>query len=189
MALTAQLSPSSATTSAASESFQTLATLPASAPDPIRENASASSIGAAAAAAAFELEPEREQWRNIAREVTASFTITSVFSCQDDETLHALYHYTKKYVRFPLLPRVSPEPELTFRSMNVLHPFQTARESVQNLFCPALTAKRPQPEAKASDLFVILHRMLLTNIQLDEFETILARLLAKLQLETLEERE
>ena len=159
MALTAQLSPSSATTSAASESFQTLATLPASAPDPIRENASASSIGAAAAAAAFELEPEREQWRNIARDWYGDGLRDQPGNgklhhhigllCQDDETLRALYHYTKRYVRFPLLPRVSPEPELTFRSMTVIHAFQNARESVLNLFSPVLTAKHLQPEGKS----------------------------------------
>jgi protein SMG6 len=73
--------------------------------------------------------------------------------------------------------------------MTVLHPFSTARESVQNLFGNALTAKRLQPEAKAAELFVVLHGMLFTNIQLDEFETILARFLEKLQLDVLEERE
>ncbi|KAH7100673.1 hypothetical protein BKA62DRAFT_830869 [Auriculariales sp. MPI-PUGE-AT-0066] len=179
MALAAHLAPSSPTAAVSSEPFQTLAALPASEAVPTNENASASPSIGLAAAAAFELEPEPLQWRRIARDWYGDGLKDQPGNgklhhhigllCGDGETLRALYHYAK--------------------SMTVLHPFSTARESVQSLFGPALTAKRLQPEAKASELFVVLHGMLFTNIQLDEFETILARFLEKLQLEVLEERE
>lgn len=73
--------------------------------------------------------------------------------------------------------------------MTALHPFPTARESVLALFGPAVTIKRLLPEARTADLFVVLHDMLFTHIQLDDFDIVLARFLVKLQLDSIEERE
>lgn len=52
-----------------------------------------------------------------------------------------------------------------------------------------LQARRSQPDAGVSDLFVLLHGMLFTNVQLDDFLPTLARLTEKLQLEGAEEKE
>lgn len=73
--------------------------------------------------------------------------------------------------------------------MTTLHPFMTAREYVLALFGPAVTRKKLLPEARTADLFVVLHGMLFTRIQLDDFDIVLARFLEKLQLDSIEERE
>ena len=48
---------------------------------------------------------------------------------------------------------------------------------------------RSQPDAKVSDLFVLLHGMLFTNIQLDDFQMTLARFMEHLEIEGAEEQE
>jgi protein SMG6 len=45
------------------------------------------------------------------------------------------------------------------------------------------------PDARAPDLFVLLHGMLFTNIQLDDFQPTLARFIERLEIEDAEERE
>ncbi|EJD53809.1 hypothetical protein AURDEDRAFT_180216 [Auricularia subglabra TFB-10046 SS5] len=177
MALAAHLTPSP--TAAPEAGSQTLASLPAPEPAPARIDASPSPSIGVAALASFDLEPERDQWRNIARgwygdglkdqPGNGKLHHHIGLLCREDETLIALYHYAK--------------------SMTALHPFSTARESVQGLFGAAVTSKRLLPEAKAADLFVVLHGMLFTHIQLDDFDTVLARFLEKLQLDSIEERE
>ena len=52
-------------------------------------------------------------------------------------------------------------------SMITIRPFKTARESVLPIWLQAAQARRSAPNAQASELFVLLHRMLFMNIQLD----------------------
>ena len=68
-------------------------------------------------------------------------------------------------------------------------PFETARESVLPLWSPAAQARRTAPDARAPELFVSLHGMLFTNIQLDDFSPTLARLLERLSIEEPEAQE
>ena len=73
--------------------------------------------------------------------------------------------------------------------MTTLHPFLTSRESILSIWSHAAQARRSVPDAKASDLFVLLHGMLFTNIQLDDFQPTLARFIERLEIEGAEERE
>ena len=73
--------------------------------------------------------------------------------------------------------------------MIATHPFETARESVLPLWSPAAQARRSAPDARAPELFVFLHGMLFTNIQLDDFSPTLARLLERLSIEEPDARE
>jgi protein SMG6 len=73
--------------------------------------------------------------------------------------------------------------------MIATRPFETARESVLPLWSPAAQARRSAPDARAPELFVFLHGMLFTNIQLDDFTPTLSRLLERLSIEEPETRE
>jgi protein SMG6 len=73
--------------------------------------------------------------------------------------------------------------------MTTLQPFTTARESILALWSPSAQLRRSSPEAHVSDLFILLHGMLFTNIQLDGFRPTLSRLLERLQIEEVEERD
>ena len=73
--------------------------------------------------------------------------------------------------------------------MITLHPFTTSRESVLPLWSPAAQARRGAPDACALDLFVYLHGMLFTNIQLDDFAPTLGRLIERLSIEDPQARE
>jgi protein SMG6 len=73
--------------------------------------------------------------------------------------------------------------------MTTLHPFLTSRESILSIWSHAAQARRSIPDAKASDLFILLHGMLFTNIQLDDFQPTLARFIERLEIEGAEERE
>ena len=66
--------------------------------------------------------------------------------------------------------------------MIALHPFSTARESVLGMWAPPAQARRQAPDARLTDLFVCLHGMLFTNIQLDDFKRVLDRFQEKLQI-------
>ena len=66
--------------------------------------------------------------------------------------------------------------------MVAFHPFSTARESVLAMWSPALQARRQAPDARLTELFVLLHGMLFTNIQLDDFKRVLERFQEKLQI-------
>lgn len=70
-----------------------------------------------------------------------------------------------------------------------LNPFPTSRESVLAMFSQAAQARRIQPDARTSDLFLLLHGMLFTHIQLDDFGPTHARFVERLSLEGAEERE
>lgn len=134
-----------------------------------------------AAARMMEVGPEKERWRCIAKEWYFQGLAETpgtgklhhhlgLLSREADcEELRAVYHFV--------------------RSMTTLHPFLTSRESVLPIWSPSAQARRSQPDASASELFVLLHGMLFTNIQLDDFASTLARFLERLEIEGAEERE
>jgi hypothetical protein len=80
-------------------------------------------------------------------------------------------------------------PFQTCHSMIATHPFETARESVLPLWSQTAQARCSASDARAPELFVLLHGMLFTNIQLDDFSVTLARLLELLTIEEPEGRE
>ncbi|EED78536.1 predicted protein [Postia placenta Mad-698-R] len=149
---------------------------PPSSPDMRQQQQDVPSVGLAAARM-MELEPEKERWRQIARDWFArglSLTpgtgklhhhlgLLSREEDASDEELRALYHFVK--------------------SMIALHPFSKARESILQLWSPAAQARRQLPEAGLTELFVALHGMLFTNIQLDDFRRVLERFEEKLYIE------
>ncbi|TFK72533.1 hypothetical protein BDN72DRAFT_894698 [Pluteus cervinus] len=134
-----------------------------------------------AAARALEVEPEKELWRNIAKDWyamglslqpgTGKLHHHLGLLCREVETeeLKGIYHFAK--------------------SLTALHPFLTSRESVLPIWSVPAQARRSLPDARVSELFVLLHGMLFTNIQLDDFQPTLARLVERLELDGAEERE
>ena len=157
-----------------------------------------SSVGTEAARA-MELLPDRERWRNIAMEWYSN----ELIECPGTGRLHhymgllckefgeggelrGLYHFIKRYApasaaRFTRLH--------SLRSMTTVQPFTAARESILALWVPSDQLRRSSPEAHVSDLFILLHGMLFTKIQLDDFQLMLSRLLERLQIEEIEERD
>ncbi|PPR08027.1 hypothetical protein CVT24_010868 [Panaeolus cyanescens] len=138
------------------------------------------SIGLAAARL-LDVEPEKERWRNIARDWYGT-------GLTDQPGTGKLHHH------LGLLSREAEGEELRavyhfVKSMTTLHPFPTSRESILPIWAPALQAKRSLPDARASDLFVRLHGMLFTNIQLDDFQPTLSRFIERLEIEGAEERD
>ncbi|CAL1704092.1 unnamed protein product [Somion occarium] len=137
------------------------------------------------AARLMELDPEKERWRQIAREWYARglaatpgagklhhhLGLLSRDKDGGEEELRGVYHFVK--------------------SLITVHPFTTSRESIQPLWSVAAQKRRQAPEARLSELFVLLHGMLFTNIQLDDFKGILSRFEEKLLIEgeVVEERE
>ena len=166
--------------------------------NPVLPKGNSPSVGIEAARA-MELLPERAMWRNLAREWYSNGLIEYPgtgrlhhhmgFLCKEfgeGEELRGLYHFIKRYALY------TPHPphELTSScSMTTLQPFTTARESILALWSPSAQLRRSSPEAHVSDLFVLLHGMLFTNIQLDDFQSTLSRLLERLQIEEVEERD
>ncbi|KAL5511564.1 hypothetical protein ACEPAH_4781 [Sanghuangporus vaninii] len=138
------------------------------------------SVGVAAARA-LELEPEKERWRCIARDWYAAgladmpgtgklhHHLGLLSRDVETEELRAVYHFCK--------------------SMTTLHPFPTSRESVLQIWSVAAQTKRSAPDSSVEDLFVLLHGMLFTGVQLDDFLPTLARFMERLQLEGAEERD
>ncbi|EAU88181.2 hypothetical protein CC1G_03853 [Coprinopsis cinerea okayama7 len=134
-----------------------------------------------AAARSMEIEPEKERWRNIAREWYGAGLAEQPGTGKlhhhlgllsrevEAEELRGIYHFTK--------------------SMTTLHPFSTSRENVLPIWSLAAQARRSLPDARASELFVLLHGMLFTNIQLDDFQPSLARFIERLTIEGAEEKE
>lgn len=66
-------------------------------------------------------------------------------------------------------------------SLTVTHEFDTSRESILPLFDSALQTQRSLPDATAMDLFVRLHGMLFTRIQLDDFPDVMSRFMERLE--------
>ncbi|KAF8445063.1 hypothetical protein L210DRAFT_3733196 [Boletus edulis BED1] len=73
--------------------------------------------------------------------------------------------------------------------MTALHSFATSRESILPIWSTTAQSRRSQPDATVSELFVLLHGMLLTNIDLDDFAPTLSRFLERLEIEGAEERQ
>lgn len=65
-------------------------------------------------------------------------------------------------------------------SLVVTHQYNTSRESLLPLFDTALQSQRSLPEATAMDLFVRLHGMLFTRIDLDNFSSVMSRFMERL---------
>ncbi|KAJ6513896.1 hypothetical protein C8R47DRAFT_1092306 [Mycena vitilis] len=138
------------------------------------------SIGLAAARL-LDVEPERERWRCIARDWYGAGIA--------DQPGHGKLHH-----HLGLLSREVEREELRgvyhfVKSMTTLHPFMTSRESVLPMWSASAQARRALPEAHLVDLFVLLHGMLFTNIQLDDFQPTLARFIERLEIEGAEQRE
>ncbi|KAH8117438.1 hypothetical protein DFH11DRAFT_1817087 [Phellopilus nigrolimitatus] len=138
------------------------------------------SVGVAAARM-LELEPEKERWRCIARDWYAA-------GLADMPGTGKLHHH------LGLLSRDVEKEELRSvyhfcKSMTTLHPFPTSRESVLQIWSVSAQARRSMADSRVADLFVLLHGMLFTNVQLDDFPSTLARFMERLQLEGAEERD
>ncbi|KAG6333998.1 hypothetical protein ID866_5081 [Astraeus odoratus] len=134
-----------------------------------------------AAARSMEVEPEKERWRGIAKEWYSQ-------GLSETPGTGKLHHH------LGLLSREVEADELRavyhfVKSMTTLHPFSTSRESILPIWSATLQSRRSQPDASASELFVLLHGMLFTNIQLDDFSPTLARFLERLEIEGAEERQ
>jgi protein SMG6 len=152
-----------------------------------------------AAARLLEVEPDREKWRSIARDWYATGLFEQpgtgklhhhlglLYREVESEELRGVYHFVKRYVyhsrNFHL-----PTQHL-YHSVTTLHPFMTSRESILPIWSGTLQTRRMNPDAKVSELFVLLHGMLFTNIQLDDFKPTVARFLERLIIEGAEERE
>ncbi|KDN48528.1 hypothetical protein K437DRAFT_83968 [Tilletiaria anomala UBC 951] len=67
------------------------------------------------------------------------------------------------------------------RSLTASHPFLSARESMLPLFDPKLQSRRQGSDASLTDLFVCMHGMIITRVQLDDFEDVFQRFLFALQ--------
>ncbi|KAL7421588.1 hypothetical protein Q5752_003357 [Cryptotrichosporon argae] len=67
------------------------------------------------------------------------------------------------------------------KSLTASHPFETSRESILALFDSSLQLQRSTPEATAMDLFVRLHGMLFTRIDLDAFPPVMSRFMERLE--------
>lgn len=67
--------------------------------------------------------------------------------------------------------------------MITTHPFDTSREAIQWMWSGPAHARRQAPDASLTELFIHLHGMLLTKIQLDDFKPMLARFEEKLHIE------
>lgn len=144
------------------------------------DNSPSPSIGVVAARM-MDIEPEKERWRSIAKEWYAQGLADTPGAGKlhhhlgllsrevDNEELRAVYHFVK--------------------SMTTLHTFSTSRESILPIWSSTAQSRRSQPDARAPELFVLLHGMLFTNIQLDDFSPTLARFLERIEIEGAEERE
>lgn len=73
--------------------------------------------------------------------------------------------------------------------MTANHPHVNSREAILSLFSKPAQQRRNLADAKSPELFVLLHGMLFTNIQLDDFQPTLSRYLERLQLDGAQERE
>ncbi|KAI0340639.1 hypothetical protein BDW22DRAFT_1346852 [Trametopsis cervina] len=130
------------------------------------------------AARNMELIPEKEQWRLISREW---FTKGLAFA----PTSGKLHHYLGMLSR-DAEPCEKEELRAVYhfvKSMIATHPFTTSRETVLQMWSSTAQARRQAPDAGLTDLFLLLQGMIFTNIQLDDFKSVLARFEEKLLLE------
>lgn len=128
------------------------------------------------AAAEFDQEDERDVWRSCARDWYA-------LGLKDAPGTGKLHHH------LGLLCRDEPGYELRaayhfVKSMIASHPFDTARESIQPLFSSdAQRARMRAADAGPVPQFVLLLGLLFTRVQLDDFDTVLARFVERLEIE------
>ena len=66
--------------------------------------------------------------------------------------------------------------------MVAFHPFSTAHESVLGMWTQLLQVQRQAPNASLTELFVGLHGMLFTNIQLNDFKRVLEHFQGRLRI-------
>lgn len=66
-------------------------------------------------------------------------------------------------------------------SLITVKPFANAKESILTLFDQQRQASRAWPDSSEEELFVHLHGILITRVQLDDFDSVLSRLLAKFE--------
>ena len=76
----------------------------------------------------------------------------------------------------------SKRTDIRYFSTMAFRPFSMAHESVLAMSSPAAQARRQVPDTRFIELFVLLHGMLFTNIQLDDFKCVLERFQEKLQI-------
>jgi len=93
--------------------------------------------------------------------------------------LRGVYHFVKRFVGcFLRLDFILNSGSF---SMTTVHSFPLSRESVLPLWSPNLQHTCQRPDALAIELFTMVHGTIFTNIQLDDFDSILFRLLEKLE--------
>jgi len=143
---------------------------------------SGASIGAEVAQS-WDVE-DKETWRTTARDwYTMGITEKPgegrlhhhlALLCRDirGQEGRALHHFTKRYADCDGTADLS---------LVVTHQYATSRESLLPLFDSALQSQRSLPEATAMDLFVRLHGMLFTKIDLDNFPDVMARFMERLE--------
>lgn len=113
---------------------------------------------------------EKETWRQTAKDwyamgITETPNIgrlhhhLGVLSRGEDD-LRALYHLTKSLIS--------------------AKPFVSAKDSILTLFDQERQARRLRRDSSVKDLFLYLHGILITRVQLDDFEPVSQRLLARL---------
>lgn len=78
-----------------------------------------------------------------------------------EDSLRALHHFCK--------------------ALTTAQPYTASRESILNLFSPEQQQRRLQSDATLVDLFVHMHGMLFTRVELDDFEAVCTRFLRKLK--------
>lgn len=162
-----------------------------------------------AAARSMELEPEKEQWRRIARdwygqglafqpgngklhhhlgllcrEGLGEGTVDSISGVDE---LKAIYHFVKRSDTFYQIQDITTNANsvvdflsVYLFSMSTLHPFPLSRESILPLWSPQLQQHRQRSDASFLETFVLLQGMLFTHIQLDDFDIFLRRLVTKM---------
>ncbi|KAF8215630.1 hypothetical protein K438DRAFT_1748550 [Mycena galopus ATCC 62051] len=128
-----------------------------------------------AAAELLNLEPEKEFWRCIAREWYGAASthqpgqgllhhhLGLLSLGVEQEELCAVYHFCE--------------------CMTTLDPFVPSHQAILPLWSVTAQARRTLSEARLVDLFVLLHGILFTSTQLDDFERMLARFIERLEID------
>ncbi|KAJ7040049.1 hypothetical protein C8F04DRAFT_1231146 [Mycena alexandri] len=129
----------------------------------------------------FDVEPEPERWRCLARDWYGA-------GIAEQPGYGLLHHH------LGLLSRGVAGEELRavyhfIKSMTTRHPFPPSSESMISVWSVAAQAHRARSGASGAELFILLHGMLFTNKHLDDFQSTLPRLLERLERDGAEQRE
>ncbi|KAG8969236.1 hypothetical protein FRC03_003761 [Tulasnella sp. 419] len=178
MAVLSTPAPSSSlpeTSLAPPSTFQSLSQQRSPSPSQARIDGSAAVSIGARAAAEMELEEESETWRRVAREWYARVL-------KNTPGIGRLHH------NLGLLSRDAQGEELRaayhfVKSLVTSHDFEPSRESIQPLFSLDAQRSRYLPSSPAPSIFLLMHGMLFTRIQLDDFKPTLARFMERLELD------